>query len=230
MRVYHLLSAEWGLSNLALRRMKVSRLHELNDPFELLAVNLAKRKDDRKSFREWKLEFSKSTGLLCFSKKWSNPVLWSHYASRHYGMCLGFDLSDSFTKDVNYSPERLLAQLDDAGRISVGHEFVESMLHTKYAHWSYEEETRTFVDLDPATEESGRYFFPFGSDLVLREVILGPLCEIPIDSVRTLVDRTYESVYVMKSRLAFQTFTVVEDRSARRETPPNQPLHPDARG
>lgn len=37
-RVYHLTSAEYGISNLALKRLKVARFFELNDPFELLSV------------------------------------------------------------------------------------------------------------------------------------------------------------------------------------------------
>ena len=40
MRVYYLTSAEYAISNLALKRIKVSRYQDLNDPFELLAADL----------------------------------------------------------------------------------------------------------------------------------------------------------------------------------------------
>jgi len=33
-------------------------------------------------------------GLLCFSRNWHNPVLWSHYADKHRGICPGFDADD----------------------------------------------------------------------------------------------------------------------------------------
>lgn len=36
--MYHLLTAENGMSDIALRRIRVSRVRDLNDPFELLAA------------------------------------------------------------------------------------------------------------------------------------------------------------------------------------------------
>lgn len=85
------------------------------------------------------------------------------------------------------------------------------MLLTKYIHWQYEEEIRMFVGLDNSTIERGLYFSEFSDDLKLKEVILGPLCEVPIDRVRRLVAKTYDSVTVIKARLAFKWFAVVTD-------------------
>src|SRR5687767_14278862 len=93
MRVYHLSNAEFALSNIALRRIKISRFSDLNDPFELLGANL-KDKNYREAFRLTRDELHNDKGLLCFSRSWGNPVLWSHYADKHRGICLGFDVSD----------------------------------------------------------------------------------------------------------------------------------------
>ena len=41
MKLYHLTGAQFALSNLALCRIKISRFSDLNDPFELMAVNLS---------------------------------------------------------------------------------------------------------------------------------------------------------------------------------------------
>jgi hypothetical protein len=96
--------------------------------------------------------------------------------------------------------------------------FVRDLLHTKYLHWAYEGEVRTFVRLDHSTIENGSYFHSFESGLALREVILGPLCELPIERVRELVHSVYERVPVIKARLAFKWFDVVADeRSVRAE-------------
>src|SRR5262245_2779152 len=89
MLVHHLLSAENALSDISLRRIRISRIRDLNDPFELLAG----RSDDkwlRKILSDYAANFNRTNGLLCFSKNWGNPVLWSHYASKHRGMCLTF--------------------------------------------------------------------------------------------------------------------------------------------
>ena len=36
MRVYYLTGAQFALNNIALRRLKIARIEDLNDPFELL--------------------------------------------------------------------------------------------------------------------------------------------------------------------------------------------------
>lgn len=217
-RVYHLLSAGNGMSDISLRRIRVSRVRDLNDPFELLAVR-ADTKQLRNALRSWITDFNRENGLLCFSKKWSNPVLWSHYASKHRGMCLGFDVADKLLQDVQYTKDRMPVRFVD-GDPDKGIEgsFVQELLRTKYLHWKYEEEARAFVRLDHSAIENGSYFYPFDDALMLREVILGPMCELPIERVRELVHSVYEQVAVIKARLAFKWFDVVPDeRSVRIE-------------
>jgi hypothetical protein len=43
--------------------------------------------------------------MLCFSRDWHNPVQWSHYADKHRGICLGFDVPDSLLVPVQYTKE-----------------------------------------------------------------------------------------------------------------------------
>ena len=84
MKLYYLTPAQFALSALALRRLKVARLGELNDPFELLAVD-AKTPLHREFFRRVKEKVDSTHGVLCFSKAWQNPVLWGHYADKLRG-------------------------------------------------------------------------------------------------------------------------------------------------
>jgi hypothetical protein len=79
MLVYHFLNAHWGLDDLRERRLKISRIMDLNDPFEFLGVDLADRQV-RKGLKKTKKELAEEQGLLCFSKSWRNLVLWGHYA------------------------------------------------------------------------------------------------------------------------------------------------------
>jgi len=217
MRVYHLTSAEYALSNIALKRLKISRLHDLNDPFELQAINLGNKPEFRRNIQGWKSKLGEKNGLLCFSKSWQNPVLWSHYASRHKGICLGFDLADGLANDVKYAPGRLIQNaIKDDRHFEVDDALARDLLYTKYEHWKYEEETRVFVQLDASTMEHGNYFYKFSDQLALRQVILGPLCEIPIHEIRDLTHGLYEHpVFVSKSRLAYKFFKVVEDEQRR---------------
>jgi hypothetical protein len=216
MRVYHLSESSHALSNIALRRIKISRFSDLNDPFELLGADL-RNKDHRRVFRETKEELHRSKGLLCFSRSWENPVLWSHYADKHRGICLGFDVPDHLLAPVIYTDKPMkIARDEKSNRPQLTEEFMNGLLRTKFIDWKYEDELRLFVQLDHKTAESGLYFFSFSRDFSLQEVILGPRCDLPIKNIRELVAGYDTEVYVVKARVAFTKFKVVENRVASR--------------
>lgn len=99
MRVYHFLSRNYGLEDIRLRRLKIATLDDLNDPFEMLGMAL-RDLELRQAFRATKAKMAERAGLLCFSRHWRNPVQWSHYAERHQGLCLGFDIPDGAAATV----------------------------------------------------------------------------------------------------------------------------------
>jgi Protein of unknown function (DUF2971) len=214
MRLYNLTPAHFGLSAIALRRLKIARLSELNDPFELLAVNLADR-SHRQAFCDLKNQLNKTKGLLCFSSSWSNPVLWGHYADRHMGLALGFDVPDDLPSEAIYADEPTLIPLDHlTNQPSLDEQLINRLLRTKFADWKYEQEWRMFVQLDPSCVEGGLYFYDFSPNLQLVEVILGSRCAIPAAKVSALVADIHPEVVVRKAGIAFQSFTVVEDKLA----------------
>ena len=216
MRVYYLTGAQFALSNLALRRIKISRFADLNDPFELLGIDV-NDKSHRAAFRTTKDEINKNKGLICFSKSWSNPLMWGHYAERHTGICLGFDIPDELLAPVIYAKQLLKMQMDKKTKKPIPTEkVVNQLLRTKFFDWKYEDEIRLFVELDHDTVESGKYFCSFSEDLALREIILGPHCELPIEGIRSIVADFDPSVKVLKSRIAFTRFEVRENKAASR--------------
>jgi len=104
-------SEHWSLEALRRGRLKVSRFSDLNDPFELIALNLAD-KAQRQQVKTFSRAFDSETGLLCFSGNWTSPLLWGHYADSHKGICIGFDLSKDRAHKVHYMNKRLEAKLD----------------------------------------------------------------------------------------------------------------------
>ena len=213
MRVFYLTGAQFALSNIALRRLKISRFEDLNDPFELLGINVGDPKH-RAAFRATRQEINKTKGLICLSRTWSNPLMWGHYAESHAGICLGFDVPDKLLSPVIYAKRLLKMEIDPATKLAKPTEsVVNQLLRTKFHDWKYEDEMRLFVELDPKTIESGKYFYSFSEDSVLRQVILGPKCELPIDSIRSLVSTFNPPAEVLKSRIAFTRYKVVESRS-----------------
>lgn len=212
-RVFYLTGAQFGVSDIALQRIKVARFSDLNDPFELLGVDRTDLKD-RAALREQTKAINEQTGLICFSASWKNPVLWGHYAEKHSGICMGFDVPDSHLQKVIYA-ERLNSLNKDkrTGEPKLTADDLDRLRRTKFKDWAYEEEMRLFVPLGALKSESGKYFYPFSDDLSLREVVLGARCEIGIDAIRRLVD---SRTTVQKARLAFRSFSVVPDRQASR--------------
>lgn len=217
MRVYYLTSAVFALSNLALRRIKVARFSDLNDPFELLAVDLGD-KDHRKAFRASKDQIDADKGLICFSESWSNPLLWGHYADKHTGIALGFEVPETLLAPVIYATKPLKIPIDrQSGAPKLSEAMVNQLLRTKFSDWKYEKERRLFVQLDHSTRESGMYFYDFSDELQLREVVLGPKCELPISRVRSLLVGSRPAVEVIKARIAFRSFRVLKNKIASRK-------------
>lgn len=215
MRVYHFVNTVYGISNLSLRRLKVSRFNQLNDPFELLAADLLDKRD-RTAFTKFKCELDDSTGMICFSRSWSNPLLWGHYAERHTGMALGFDIPDENLCEVDYTTQRAKVAFDLKTRKVVdGKKVIDRLIRTKFTDWQYEAEYRMFVDLSSATKEGSNYFQDFSAKLVLKQVILGLNCDLPIHRVHDLCKHEMQPVHVFKAGMHLRKFKIIEDRSAR---------------
>jgi Protein of unknown function (DUF2971) len=211
MLVYYLTAAPFALSNLALRRVKVSRISDLNDPFEMLAVDL-EGEAHRAAFLKLKQTLNKDKGMICLSETWSNPVLWGHYAEKHTGVALGFDVRDDLLLKVIYANAPKKIPIDPTtNELAISENFVNELLRTKFYDWQYEKEVRVFVSLDHETQESGCYFYDFSSDFQLKEIVLGAKCELPIERVRAVVASYEPAVSVIKARIAFNSFTVVRD-------------------
>lgn len=206
MRVFHFLNHEFGLKDLRERRLKIARIMELNDPFEFLGVELSDR-SYRKSLHEVKLQLSKDNGLLCFTKGWQNPVLWGHYADKHRGLCLGFDMPDEYLEQVSYVNSRFQwpPYLDES--------FVKQLLFTKFAHWSYEDEYRSYLSLDEP--ENGLYYAEFSDELTLRQVIVGSESVVSRAQLAEALGGLAPNIEVFKARAAFRSFNVVENKNGR---------------
>lgn len=213
MRLYHFLNEHYGLEGIHKRRLKVSRINELNDPFEFAAVCF-EDKAIRQAFGRMKNEMNLHRGLLCFSTKWNNPVMWSHYADRHKGICLGFDVSDESVGPVSYSGKRLAVELEQfKSPRELPLEFLTKLLFTKYAHWKYENEYRGFVTLQEQDKDTGHYFAKFSNQMVLRQVIVGAESTISRQQLTKALGEELKDIEQFKARLAFKSFTVVRQQS-----------------
>ncbi len=205
MLVYHFLNSHYGLEGIEKRRIKISRLTELNDPFEFLGADLSDR-EFRRVLTKTKKRMSESKGLLCFSATWKNPVLWGHYADKHQGLCLGFEIPNHVVGKVNYVDARLPVPK------SIDDEFMHQLLFTKFRHWEYEDEYRIYSQLND--EEGGLYFSYFSEDLALKKVIVGDQSEVTRAQVASALGGLGSEVEAFKARAGFTKFEVVKQQNA----------------
>jgi hypothetical protein len=212
-RLYHLSSSDHAVSNIIKGRLKVARLSDLNDPFELMALSF-RYGNVRKAVRDFKAEYNTSTGLLCFSEDWTSPVMWSHYAAKHTGICLGFDVLRTEVEKVQYEEKRLLPELGESDSpYGLTDEQKELLRRTKCHLWSYEDEQRMFMSLKDTIQDGNLHFRPFDEKLRLAEVILGHSCERSLEEVRKLTSEHQPHVRTFSARLAFNHFKVVPKES-----------------
>jgi hypothetical protein len=213
-RLYYLTGAMTGITCIAMQRLKVSRFKELNDPFELMGVNV-NNTAARKAFKATRDELNKTKGLICFTQDWKSPLIWGHYADKHAGIALGFDIPSKFLTDVTYATRLFTLQLDPRTKKPV-QGTVDLLMATKFADWSYEKECRMFVNLDPKEAEGGMYFVQFSKDLKFREIVLGPRCNYKIADIRAFAKKVSgdDEIKVTQSRIAFSRFEVLENRLA----------------
>lgn len=146
---------------------KFSRSKEFNDPFDLYdgqidfkrfefqntqqfsrhdrrILHRGREKAARVAWKQQKSNF----GISCFSKKYDDILMWSHYADKHKGVCLEFEINanrlledEFFLFAVEYTNEfSLLSHFDKDLNKSANH--FQQYISTKALPWQYEEEIR----------------------------------------------------------------------------------------
>lgn len=204
-------SAKWAEVILKERRLKLSRFHESNDPFEL---NLVDSSDAtrREVVRMVESYHSRSTGMICFGKTWGSPVMWAHYAEKHSGVCLGFAIEPSVLSKVDYTDKKIDVELGvhlPRGGLSV--DLLNKILLTKSTSWEYEQEWRVLSQLKTPDPSNGLYYTDFGQQVELRAVILGHRCTWTTDKVAKMIEgHVTAPVRIWKARPAFGRFAMVE--------------------
>jgi hypothetical protein len=203
MRAYKFLDAKFGLKSLREKRLKISTLPDLNDPFELLPYEMSDR-NRRGALRKTRDELAKNRGVLCFSADWRDPVIWAHYSDKHRGLCLGFEIPDRVCQRVEYVARRLQLPtrptIDDAN----------ALLFTKYENWRYEKEIRVWAALNQS--DGGLYFADFGKELNLVKVIAGARCSLLESEIVEALGPLAKDVILVKARAGFKEFEIVKDK------------------
>jgi len=159
LRLYHFTSLEFGISNVLKRRIKIARILELNDPFEFRGVLFPTNIPNfQEKIEEWLKKLNDEKGIICFSKIFSNPLMWGHYAEKSTGLVLAFDVPKDDPFKVRYRSRFLKAP-----QVPLTTKFATSLIASKAPSWRYEKEYREFQPLISSNSElqanSGKLLF-----------------------------------------------------------------------
>lgn len=220
-KIYRYLAANWALKTLQERRLKISRIKELNDPFKwwvgAFADDPNHREAGRAAFNTFVDRLNDRFGIISHSAELSDPVIWSHYADGHKGIVIEFDhyLVESL-HPVSYC--HVLPTIDVAHLIGSSFDpaYTSSILKTALARkspsWAYEKEYRVHFDLTSDCQEMDEMFFSAIPEDFLKRVILGVRCQTSEEEVEdALRQGGFTDVEVVRAHLSETSFEILCD-------------------
>lgn len=179
----------------------------LNYAYKVLKINL---KDVKKQFSEMmKTTMDSLKGIAivsCFGSINDSILMWSHYANKHKGACIEFEIDDKDFRKVNYSPKLLNFSFTDALEIYFSHEiankeidtndpdkqFLLEPIFTKSIDWEYEGEIRCVFSKMVEDERIYKIIDDDGEEKTLlkmpkiKRIYLG--CNAKEDFIKTISD------------------------------------------
>lgn len=210
MRLYYFTSTRFGLEAIRDQRLKISTVEDLNDPFEWLSIT--GNKSFRTAMQKTRAKLASHYGVICLSDSWRHPLLWAHYADKHMGLCLGFDVEEHFElKKVEYIKERINWLQD---KYLPSEEVLSKILnvcHTKFDAWSYESEYRMLVELQDRDPVSELFFQSFSPYMRLKQVLVGERSNVTRKQLNLVLSSNFKDVETFKVRAAFKNFEIVRN-------------------
>lgn len=208
---YHFLSAEHAIKDLEQEMIKVALINTLNDPFELLPYLRYKEVEKRRLYRDVHKAVSKKYGLLCFSGIWEEPLLWGHYADKHKGVAIGFEILKGDVLRVKYGSQPKRVKFELTNDSQKNEELFLSLAKKKYKNWEYENEYRMLVELKDCITVEGHRFFKFKNTLKVNEIVLG--CKFDsqkeIGNIIKLVKQY--NAEIIQTRLGWEDYKIHRD-------------------
>ncbi|MCW1926343.1 DUF2971 domain-containing protein [Luteolibacter arcticus] len=224
MRLFRYFDSVGALRTLEDKRLRVGRIHALNDPFECLPGLVGIRPEGEAIadyiMRKFVGVLSESAGVICFSDNARESVLWSHYADHHRGIVLEFEVTDDPSKCIKmeYSDERLsvdYASFYGEGGREYFDPIFKKLSSRKSTGWAYEKEYRLYQSLAECKIGGGFYFCPI-PPFCVRRVIIGWRSKVETSYVeRVLSHNGWSHCVVTRAKVSPESFLIDYDTTER---------------
>lgn len=221
MQFYYFTKQHYGLAAIRDERLKISEYKSLNDPFDFIGIATTSSQD-RESLKSLRAKLGETAGIICFSDRWKEPLMWGHYADAHKGICLGFTVDSRKYERIQYVAQR--PRLEDFEKTSVSRlspPEVKAISLKKFNRWEYESEWRRLVKLDEQDFVDGNYFMPFDESMKLSTVLFGERSTITDKQITGILKKNNE-VKLAFTRAAYSKFDVILDQIRSKEIIPDE--------
>jgi hypothetical protein len=219
-KLYRYMRDEAAIKTIEARAFRVSRLTELNDPFEWrigiegYAPELEEALD--KQMDGFVEILGQDMGIICFSKEIKDPVLWSHYTNVHRGI--------AFEVNVNVSPDLVatlhevdydkppitipLQRLPQMSNSELG-ELVMNFYKQKSRSWRYEQECRFVIDLKACRPDGGGFLWDKMPPTFITRAIIGFRSSIAEPYLRQALDLNgFQHTQILKAKRSLKTYDI----------------------
>lgn len=123
-------------------------------------------------------------GVLALAENWNSPLMWSHYADEHRGICIEYNITPnhlfSQLKAVNYDSPRAIKisdliswKIDQSSKAE--RNIVDTYFFAKAPEWHYENEWRDIDDssgVKPAPMPISSIYFGLRCDSAVKTCII----------------------------------------------------------
>ena len=168
------------------RRIKISRVSLLNDPFDAqMSFSQDVSRSDVENFRNEFSAIDKVLGIISFSECIDNVLMWSHYARKHMGFALELEVEDKLLTRVKYSSEAPMV-FPNSG-IDNNPYYINAaydILRTKALDWAYEKEWRMILfysDDNLISDGNFKYLRLNASNI--KSIFIGLKCKMKSDDL-----------------------------------------------
>ncbi|MEO9474582.1 MAG: DUF2971 domain-containing protein [Cyclobacteriaceae bacterium] len=117
--------------------------------------------------------------MACFSKLSDEVLMWSHYADRHKGVCVGFDFPHLYEDKFILVPVIYEDKIEPFSGLANNLEVILHWLTTKSKRWEYEEEIRAIMRTKLISDQ---YDYVQVDPSCIREIVFG--CNVPDQVIR----------------------------------------------
>jgi hypothetical protein len=219
-KLYRYLRDEAAIKTIEARCFRVSRLTELNDPFEW-RVGFDGAPPELEEILERQMEgfvemASQSMGVICFSKNINDPVLWSHYTNVHRGIAFEVDVNVnanlvSDLHEVEYDKPPIVIPFQRYKQMTdneLRHE-IRNLHKQKSASWHYEQECRLVIGLETCRPCGGSFLWDKMPPAFISGAIIGFRSSVGEQYLRQALDLNgFQHTRIFKAKRSLETYEI----------------------